>query len=118
MRATPHLCGYPGCPVILEHGAGLCEEHRRLRRAPRRSVPDRGYSDRSWRNARDQFMRAHPDCQAPGCLAEARIAHHIDGSRPNSPGAPNRWSNLAALCPRHHRLITNHPDAFALPRNG
>ena len=108
-RSTPHLCAHPGCPEILEHGPGYCEQHRKQHRAPRRTGPDHGYSDRAWRRARDAYIREHAVCEAVGCTAAAVVVHHSDGARPNQPGA-NRSSNLAAMCVRCHRRLTNgHP---------
>jgi hypothetical protein len=114
-RATPHLCGHPYCSEVLLDGPGYCEEHRRLHRAPRRAGPDHGYTSRAWRRVAKAYRDEHPVCEADACSERAVLVHHRDGSRPNSPGRPNRWQNLASMCVRHHRLLTNGHDVRLAP---
>ncbi len=114
-RMTPHLCSYPGCPEILVGGPGRCERHPYPRRSRKAGVATAGgYGDRAWARVSRAYRAEHPRCEAPGCREDSAIVHHIDGRRPDDPGA-NEWSNLAALCAAHHTQITRHPDAFALP---
>jgi hypothetical protein len=112
-RMTPHLCSYPYCPNVVE-GPGRCAEHAYPRRSRNAGgVTPGGYGARGWREAARAYREAHPKCEAPGCLELADLVHHIDGRRPDDAGA-NAWTNLASLCSRHHRVITEHPDAFVL----
>jgi 5-methylcytosine-specific restriction endonuclease McrA len=113
-RNTPHLCAEPYCGEVLLTAPGYCEQHRKQHRAPRRTGPDRGYTSRTWRRVCDAYIRAHPDCEAVGCDQPAALVHHRDGRRPADPGA-NAWSNLAALCARCHRRLTNGHDVQLEP---
>jgi 5-methylcytosine-specific restriction protein A len=93
-----HLCGYPGCPEVLDN-PGRCKAH-----GNRRSTP--GYGS-GWKRVRDAYIREHPWCER--CGEEAQEVHHKDGRSPLEPGA-NAWSNLAALCRPCHRWVTYHGD--------
>ncbi len=96
-------------------GGWYCEQHRTQHRAPRRTGPDHGYSSHTWRKVRDAYIRQHPRCEAIGCTAPAAVVHHRDDRRPNDPGA-NHWSNLASMCVRCHRRLTNgHADVVLPP---
>jgi 5-methylcytosine-specific restriction enzyme A len=111
VRATPHLCSFPGCDQIIDNGPGRCEQHRYPRR--RAGPPSPGYNDRRWRKLRAAYLAEHPTCQTVGCTRPARIVHHRDHQGVLGPHGHD-WNNLASMCDHHHRLITSHPEAVEL----
>ena len=108
-RNTPHLCSYPGCPNIVDGGAGRCPDHPYPNRRAGPTATPGGYGDRGWRNRRARYARDHPTCEWPGCRQPVGIVHHLHGLRPDEPGGLDP-ANLRSTCHHHHRVVTAHPD--------
>lgn len=92
-------CAAPGCPEPAGP-RGRCPAHT----PHRASASARGY-DQHWRQTRGRYLKHHPACEQPGCTLPATDVHHLDGQGPNGPHG-HTWTNLQALCHRHHSQIT------------
>lgn len=105
MRVT-RLCCHPGCPEVGVDAHAppgwRCPEHARSDRRPNRSTTN-AWNDHRWRRCRDRYIAEHPTCEdSEGCDRKAQCVHHIDRLGPKGPRGLD-WSNLDALCWRHHR---------------
>ena len=100
MPGALHVCAEPGCAELCR--GTYCEQHAKPSRvrAPdtRASANARGY-DYKWQKTRAAFLKAYPWCMALGCGERATVVDHIT---PLAQGGPTEWSNLEALCKRHH----------------
>jgi hypothetical protein len=53
------------------------------------------------------FLKANPTCEFPDCKSQATDVHHKQGRI----GERLRdFTKCSALCRKHHRFITDHPD--------
>lgn len=108
-------CLVQGCPQRAVR-RGRCEKHAALaeeryakehpEQDDRASAAARGY-DAKWRRIRAQYLKAHPRCMWPGCDELATDADHM---LPKAQGGTDAWSNLQALCHRHHSIKTDTVD--------
>jgi 5-methylcytosine-specific restriction enzyme A len=96
-RGTPHLCGAPYCPNIVD-GPGRCPQHRASGWQSWAGA-DPGAYDRAWRKVRDAYIQAHPACER--CGAPAVEVHHL-----NHQPRDNREANLMSVCLDCHRRLT------------
>jgi 5-methylcytosine-specific restriction endonuclease McrA len=56
---------------------------------------------------RDAYLKVHPICELPGCGQPASdVDHRLSRRR----GGTDDWSNLQALCHRHHSAKTAAED--------
>ena len=101
---TLSICSVHGCPEPTT--SGKCKEHQRQakreseNRRPR--AHERGYDSR-WRRTRKRYLALHSHCVE--CGAPATEVDHIDGLGPSGPRGHD-YSNLQALCKRHHSQRT------------
>lgn len=66
------------------------------------------YMSKQWRAARQDYLRAHPACEVPGC---GNRATNVDHRKPRQFGGLNYdWSNLVAYCQSHHSSKTVQGD--------
>jgi 5-methylcytosine-specific restriction enzyme A len=106
---SPSVCTTPGCAGLAAAGRGQCPGCIRKRRQQRARI-DATY-DTVWASTSEAFLRAHPWCQEPGCTQRSAETHHRDGLGPSGPRGHD-WSNLEALCKRHHSIRTAQATGF------
>jgi 5-methylcytosine-specific restriction protein A len=106
---NPSPCTTPGCGRLAPPGRGQCPECRA--RALRQRAPVVATYNEQWSELSRRFLAEHPECQRVGCTARATETHHIDGLGPSGPRGFD-WSNLMALCKRHHSQITASDTGF------
>jgi 5-methylcytosine-specific restriction enzyme A len=110
VKARP-LCSSPGCSGRAEVGS-RCEQHakqaRRQQRPPdtRPTSSERGYGY-AWQKLRARYLAVHPCCELAGCTERSTDVDHVVSKRQ---GGPDEWSNLQALCHRHHSQKTVQYD--------
>lgn len=98
---------------------GLCELHagEADRARPvnvRPSAAAQGYGAK-WRKLRGAYLKAHPNCEWPGCSQPARDVDHIIAK---AQGGADEWGNLQALChPHHSRKTAIHDGGFGRARS-
>lgn len=100
------VCKRPSCPVLVLAGrpSSPCPIGRAcvyLAR-PRAKTTERGYGS-AWARVSREYRAAHPHCEEHGCDEASTVVDHLDG---RGPRGDNRWSNLEALCRRHHNERT------------
>ena len=125
LRGFLAVCPTPGCPELVEAGAGLCDEceAERQRRVDSRrpSSRERGYGER-WRAVARAYLHSHPfcecgpDCCPNGCRRPSRQVDHIDGLGPNGPRGydPTNLQALAVEC--HSRKTVREQGGFGRVR--
>lgn len=121
------VCATPGCAELGRPPAcraAACPGTRKRRRdAARPSAAARGY-DAAWQALSRARRRAFPICEREGCDAPSEVTDHIVPHRGDD-RLRLAWSNLAALCRRHHNHKTATQDTardergrFAGPSGG
>ena len=70
-------CRQSGCSALVRDGGGYCAAHKREVKKQveerRESSTKRGYGYK-WQQAREQYLREHPLCECPECMAgELRV---------------------------------------------
>lgn len=98
IRPLKRCTGDSMCPELTR--GGPCPAH--TPKDDRPSAAARGYGVK-WRRIRAAYLRAHPVCELAACDDVSVDVHHLDG---RGPEGDNRWSNLQALCHRHHSQVT------------
>jgi 5-methylcytosine-specific restriction enzyme A len=91
-------CRQPGCPAVTHQG--YCDRHRRQHhqqyRQSRTDKPEQAfYRSRAWREASEQYRRAHPMCEVCKTKLSA-LVHHVKPIKAG--GAPMDPSNWQAVC--------------------
>ena len=102
--AAPHICG---CGHVVAHGERCaCQRRRDTERkarhdAARPSASARGY-DRTWRQARADYLMRNPTCRK--CAAPATVVDHIQPHKGNMAlfWNPANWQPLCVSC--HSRI--------------
>jgi len=97
----PSVCVEPGCTEYTLPGKTRCKYHYKERK--RNTFKNASYtSKRSWRKARDVYLRQYPICENCG-VKESYVIHHI---KPVDEGGdiwdPNNWQALCREC--HEKL--------------
>ncbi len=90
------------------------KERKRALDRKRPNAGSRGY-DAEWQRFRARYLTGYPQCQAPGCYAQATELHHIKRvtERPDLRLNP---TNIVGMCKRHHSQLTALEDGFANAR--
>lgn len=119
--AAPKPCGHIGCRAMAVPTTGRCAKHQgeiKQRDRDRGSAAKRGYGHK-WRQARDEFLSAHPlcvDCQRRDVLTASSEVDHIV---PHKGDLSLFWrrSNWQALCkPCHSRKTASEDGGFGNAR--
>jgi 5-methylcytosine-specific restriction protein A len=108
-------CAHPGCQALVTRGR--CDAHKgqgENYERERLSSYDRGY-DARWRKARETFLRQHPLCECPECLAgklRAMPATVVDHIVPHKGDQRLFWdqSNWQAMAKRCHDRKTRSDE--------
>lgn len=83
----------------------LKRSQKPLKRTSLRKVSNRHAKElRFYRIVRDGYMAQHPNCEMPGCEAEANDLHHKAGRGPNL----SNTKTFMAVCRPHHEWIHSH----------
>lgn len=107
---NPTPCTTPGCSGLARAGRGQCTECISRGRKQRAAVTS-AYDDPAWVATSNEYLRQHPWCEDSRCTKAATEVHHIDGRGPRGPRGHD-WSNLQALCKRHHSQRTAQMTGF------
>jgi 5-methylcytosine-specific restriction endonuclease McrA len=63
----------------------------------------RFYHRKQWRETSARYLRSHPFCEEPGCIARSTETDH---RKSRSQGGSDAWDNLVAYCKPHHSAKT------------
>lgn len=110
------VCSTPGCPTLIDAGAGRCDACKREAEAKRGSAAARGYNADHRHRFRAGVLGKHPICQV--CLkARSTVADHWPMSRRELVAAgldPSDPQHGRGLCKRCHAraTATNQPGGW------
>jgi 5-methylcytosine-specific restriction protein A len=112
-KSAQHVCPYPGCTALVEHG--YCSKHdaAQVIRDPNR----RRLYDREWRKVRALQLSREPwcaQCLKDGQYVEATDVHHIE--RHEGDVVKFKTGRLQSLCHRHHSAETAKEVGLGAPR--
>jgi 5-methylcytosine-specific restriction protein A len=116
--AAAKPCRKQGCSALVRDGGGYCQAHKREVKQQveqrRESSTKRGYGYK-WQQAREQFLREHPLCECPDCLAGQKrtiASSVVDHKIPHKGDMKLFWdrSNWQAMSKRCHDSKTARED--------
>lgn len=108
-RRARQVCPTPGCPTLTD--SGRCDRCQQRASSGRRGATAQGY-DARWQRTRAAYLREHPYCECPECMALPALVrplatevNHRDGLGPLGPRGHD-WTNLQAMTKSHHSRET------------
>jgi 5-methylcytosine-specific restriction endonuclease McrA len=109
--AKKKICRSPGCNALIEPTESYCDKHKREPAKPFNNAirsNESLYNTTQWRQLRKEILSEQPNCFKCGISGkETKLeVHHLRAPRGNEELFFDK-SNLAAVCPSCHKLITN-----------
>lgn len=114
-KAALKPCAHPSCKKLVHYSNRFCEVHEKANQkavdANRGTAHQRGYT-RTWRDAREQYLRLHPLCVACYKLNFITPAKEVDHIVPHKGDMKLFWdqTNWQGLCKPCHSAKTATED--------